>query len=49
MEKRKKKHSKFWDMVDPQTRKEAQKIVKRIGKTLNIHRFRGFIKTECGD
>ncbi len=43
------KHTKFWGMVDLRTRKEAQEFVKHIKKALNMHRYRGYIKTECGD
>jgi len=44
------KQTKFWDMfVGPRTKKEATEAIKRIKNRLNIHRFRGFIKTNCGD
>ena len=52
MRKKTKKRSKFWDtMVDPGTKRMAERFIERIkqGKIIDIHRFRGFIETECGD
>lgn len=47
MEKRK-KHTKFWDMVDPETKRIAERFIERIrqGKIINIHRL-VYNRTKC--